>query len=972
MHGSLLGRSAAALVVLATVLPASAHAVGLGAPGKVAVTNPGAPVRIWDPVQAVEEAGQPDAGFTTIAAKGAPDIGDRTFSFPSRPQWSPDGTKLVFAQSAEDPGDQDDFGPMEQTSIYLYTVATGDVQRLTTPEPRLIDEDDDDLSEGHIVTDYAPTFTADGTQVAFLRNVDAAEDDELHPHEGVQLWTVPVAGGSPTRRSSFDPDTEPSFMGLVSIPGTSSFLASGVDDDYAVWRLELGSSSWQEIPGTRGVEAVPPTLDVSPDGTRFSRTELMGESFGAAVRKLDGSLIARHEGTDASAFSPTGNGAIGHGCVRDRCGLVETLGFADDRPRDTGGDEQRLALTFPHDDHNALLAVQPQQLPIVFLPGFLGSEIACGGEMQWPAVPQADALGMRLAADGVANAGCPGTAPTGKALGSFLSKDVYESISVALKNRFGARAVVLGWDWRKRAEESWDELDAVIAELTSSELAQEQGVGRVVLWGHSYGGLLARSYLTEHPEKVAQILSVGSPFLGSPKVVFPLAFGIETPMFSTMDLLWDNDDLKAMSKNLAGLYELMPSAEYPRSWFSIDGEAKSTVDMVARLNGNTSLLAQAQDDHAELFDGFDDRDGRVDVRALVGTGMSTIDRIDLRPYDGEEDDITVHLGNGDGTVPGISANQGELGTEDPLGDDVRVQYQCDVDHVALANDPQVIEAYLDWADHGAVPLEIERRPCEVDGLIYEFTPGEIDDDPAATRRAGAAATTLAAAEGDGLVDVVRLPRRTLVIADRRRASPFTVELRGATFRVTPAGPDGEGATAEYGPVDGSATITPASSPGGLPTVTVGGVVVTPRAVTDGPSEPTDPGDGGDGGDGGDDLSGELPIGDRGPVPPSVDDPRATPPTPGPVRQTLRLVGRPRLRGKVLTLRVAVPGKGVLRTRATARGRTLAQRKSTAASARTVSVSLRLRSRPRSPMRVAMTFVSAGGGAAVRLNATVRP
>ncbi|MDQ3740261.1 MAG: alpha/beta fold hydrolase, partial [Actinomycetota bacterium] len=782
MQGSLPGRCAAALVVLATVFPASAHAVGSGAPGKVAVTNPGAPVRIWDPVQAVEEAGQPDAGFTTIAPKGSPAIGDRTFAFPSRPQWSPDGTMLVFAQAADDPGDQDEFGPMEQTSIYLYTVASGDVQRLTTPEPRLIDDDDDDLSEGHIVNDYAPTFTDDGTKVAFLRNVDAAMDDELEPHQGTQLWTVPVGGGSPTRRSSFDHETQPAFMGLVSIPGTDAFLASGVEDEYAVWRLELGSSSWQELPGTRGIDTVPPTLDVSPDGTRFSRTEIMGESFGAAVRKMDGSLVAKHEGTDGSAFSPTGNGAIGHGCVRDRCGLVETLGFADDRPRDTGDEEQRIALTFPHDDHNALLAVQPQQLPVVFLPGFLGSEIACGSKMQWPAIPQADALGMRLGPDGVSNAGCAGTAPTGKALGSFLSKDVYESISAALKNRFGARAVVLGWDWRKRAEESWDELDEVVTQLTSSELAQKQGVGRVVLWGHSYGGLLARSYLTHRPEKVAQILSVGSPFLGSPKVVFPLAFGIETPMFSTMDLLWDNEDLKAMSQNLAGLYELMPSPKYPRSWFSIDGEERSTVDMVSRLHGNMGLLSQAQDDHEALFDGFDEQGGRVDVRALVGTGMATIDRIDLRPYEGEEDDITVHLGNGDGTVPGISANQGELGTGDPLGDDVRVQYQCDVDHVALANDPEVIEAYLDWADHGAVPLRIEKQPCDVSGEIYEYTPGEIDDQPAqrSARRADAAAKTLAEAEAGDLLDVVRHPRRTFVIADSRRTGSFTVQLSNAT------------------------------------------------------------------------------------------------------------------------------------------------------------------------------------------------
>src|SRR3712207_674039 len=109
-------------------------------------------------------------------------------------------------------------------------------------------------------------------------------------------------------------------------------------------------------------------------------------------------------------------------------------------------------------------------------------------------------------------------------------------------------------------------------------------------------------------------------------------------MASPMDLLWDNDDLKEFSRNLAGLYELMPSPKYPGSWFSIDGEPKTTADMVARLHGNTSLLAQAQADHANQFDGFEDDDQRVDVRAVVGTGLATIDRIDLVPYHDEEDD----------------------------------------------------------------------------------------------------------------------------------------------------------------------------------------------------------------------------------------------------------------------------------------------------------------------------------------------
>ncbi|HEX8120495.1 MAG TPA: alpha/beta fold hydrolase [Solirubrobacteraceae bacterium] len=976
--------AAAALLLLFAALPASAEAVGLGAPGKVAVTNPGEPLRIWDPVQAVNEAGQDEAGFTTIPGETNPKFTDLTFSAPSRPQWSPDGTMLAFTRVEDDPGDREKGEPMpfQQTSIYLYRVKDKSVTRLTTPEPRLIDRDGDELSEGHIVTDYAPTFTGDGTQVAFLRYVDAGEDDPLDPDNGVQMWTVPVTGGKPARRTNFEPYVDPELWGIVGIPGTTSFLGTAIDDQgYVVEKLQLGSSSMQEIPGTHGVDAVPATLDVAPDGTRFSRTEIIdGETFGAVVRKLDGSIVGKKKGIDGTAFSPTGNGAIGHGCVREDCGLVETLGFADGTPRDTGGDDQRIASKFPADDSGGLLAVQPQTLPIVFLPGFLGSEIKCGSKMEWPNAP-ADSLGMQLAADGRTNAGCLGSAPTGKAIESFLSSDVYEGVSNALKAKFGDRAVVMGWDWRKRAEESWKQLDDTVDGLTSTGEAQAQDVHRVVLWGHSYGGLLARSYLTQHPEKVAQILSVGSPFLGSPKVVFPLAFGVETPMFSTMDLLFDNDDLKTFARNLAGLYELMPSPKFPHDWFSIDGVNKSTAQMVERLHGNMSLLGQAHADHANLFDGFETDDGRVDVRALVGTGIGTVDRIDLQPYEGEDDDITIHLGNGDKTVPGMSANQGDLGTSDPLGDDIRVQYQCDVDHVALANDPQVIAAYIEWADHDAVPLQVEKKPCDVDGEIYDFTPGEIDDQPAAAERVAArragAAQTLADAEKAELVDVMRLPKRTFVTTDRRRSGTLTVVLQNATFRVTPVGPGGEGTPVEYGPVTGTATIAPASSPGGLPTITVGGAPVVPHDV---------PADGGTGnpsggsgsGSGGGDGAGAQAGGDRDgqpTQPPLVRPTDPAPPVVGPGKPVtgapkLRLVGRPRLRGRVLTLSVAVPGKGTLRTKVTARGKKLAQRTARAKGARTLRVSLRLPARPRSGLRVAMTFAPAGGNA-VTLNVAVK-
>src|SRR3954468_24408510 len=88
------------VVAIAGALPASASGVGLGSPGKVATLKAGGPVRIWDPV-----AGATGDGWTTIAEKGYPSPDELTISAITRPQWSPDGTRLVFTESATDPGD---------------------------------------------------------------------------------------------------------------------------------------------------------------------------------------------------------------------------------------------------------------------------------------------------------------------------------------------------------------------------------------------------------------------------------------------------------------------------------------------------------------------------------------------------------------------------------------------------------------------------------------------------------------------------------------------------------------------------------------------------------------------------------------------------------------------------------------------------------------------------------------------------
>lgn len=907
-------RTAVALLAILGALPASAGAVGQGSPGKVATVAAGGPVRIWDPVAGAKD---PAAGWTTIAEKSSGGPNDLATGALTKPQWSPDGTRLVFTQAAPDPGDVPEGQPVPytQSSIYLYTVATGAVTRLTTPAASHVDKNPDDmLTVGHVVSDFAPTFSPDGATVAFVRNVKAEQDDELKPHDGMQVWTVPAGGGTASRRTSLGEDSV-LFM-LQWIPGTQELLAAqGTDSGgIQVARVGLGGGV-TAIPGTDGISP-PGGLDVSPDGKLFTYVSLGGSSFRAHVRPLSGGPdVAAFDVPDFPAFSPTGNGILSQGCVDGRCGLVEKYAFATETARDLRqGETERLALA-GYSSQSTVMDVQPQQLPVVFLPGFLGSVIACGSDSLWPGefATTPDALKMQLAPDGITNTGCGATKATGEPVRRVAGLDIYAGVSDYIAGRFGDRAAVLGWDWRKRPQETLLELDAKIDELLARDgLGKRQGVGRVVLWGHSYGGMLIRTYLAEmNPEKVARVLTLGTPYWGSPKAIFPLAFGVETPVDGPgLDLFFANRDLKQLARNLGGLYQLLPS---PRlgSWLTVDGRPEPVGSVLAGLGANPRLFAEAQGYHQRIYDRFDDGEGRIDVRAVVGTGEATIGSVDLRPRPKGTDGVGVGWVNGDATVPSRSAMQGAGGVADPL----HIQFTCGVEHVALANDEDILRAYTDWIDFGAIPAALRRKPCPFTANELEFTPGTLGAEDPAAARAAAAAMTLAEAERAGLAQVVEGGGRVRVLTTPRQPVSLRLNLRRAVFtsRALPKGP-----TLTYGPVSGSVRITPGAR-GRPPVVSAGGRRLKPR-----------------GGKGGRRPAAARPLG------------------------PLRFVAAPRWAGTAIVARVRVPAAGTLRNSVRVNGVKIAASRTTAARRGVVAVRVALPVRLQVPVVLRVELRTRGG------------
>ena len=78
-----------------------------------------------------------------------------------------------------------------------------------------------------------------------------------------------------------------------------------------------------------------------------------------------------------------------------------------------------------------------------------------------------------------------------------------------LINALGSKAAVYPYDWRRNITDTAANLASFIDSKTA---------GKVDLVGHSMGGLVARAYAQSHPDRIDDLVTVGSPYEGSVNV----------------------------------------------------------------------------------------------------------------------------------------------------------------------------------------------------------------------------------------------------------------------------------------------------------------------------------------------------------------------------------------------------------------------------------------------------------------------
>ena len=768
------GRALLVALVLLAAAPAPAIATFPGANGKIAYSRvpPGAGAGVSDDIYTIDWEGGEPARLTTDTAADL------------LPAWSPDGRRLAWMRSSSG----------QPSELWVMNADGSEKRKLPA----------DGISGGQ------PTWSADGTEIIYFTSAE------------VRAVKVDAAG---TRQV---------------LAGQYSFPSASPDGQYLAFSFvppEGGGGPHIYVTGANGSNphrVSTTNLGLWPDwAPDSSRLLFFGLGPGAGkfyTVKPDGSDeqdLPLPDGHDPT-WSPDGEWVA----FRGAGGLTVA--------RKNGSDSRVLVA-----NEGSSPSWQPLTAPIVFIHGFGASHIECevGGIAKelWTDLPaialDGSLLNMRLADDGVSNLGASACGAVAEVRGDLVERplgvDINGSTIDFLKTIAPTSHYLHAWDWRRSPALALDGLDVAVERarcggtLPEGESACAEPVAeKVVLMAHSMGGLVTQLYLADagRAAKVARALTVGTPYWGSPKSIFPLAAGIESPGASELDSVLNNNDFQLLARNLTGLYFLYPSANYG-SWLSVvnlggDLAGDALLEYVqGTLGGNASLLAQALDSHASEIDGF--TTNGVDYEVLAGRGLPTVQRVVLDPGNSE---VAIAWGDGDSTVPLRSALQGPAGTQDPLGEDVGLHYACNISHVPLPGHPAVTKRIEDFLLAGE-PIEGEPGPCSAPAGYQVFLDVEIAS-ARALPRAGDP-LSLADAELKGLLQVMDFGHRTLLVTDDD--IPVDVALEAGRFTLRISRIDGEtlGPEQVYGPYEGRVVLR-----------TGGGALAVDAPIPPRPAEPT--------------------------------------------------------------------------------------------------------------------------------------
>ena len=292
-------------------------------------------------------------------------------------------------------------------------------------------------------------------------------------------------------------------------------------------------------------------------------------------------------------------------------------------------------------------------------------------------------------------------------------KDIYQGLRNFLTGELGyiegQTFFTYPYDWRKDISSNRLALQAKINEAILSS-GQDLSSGKVLIIAHSMGGLVARDYLLANgTAQVDQVISIGTPYLGSPKLVKVLETGDSWGVGMDTAFGWVGlhaMEVRKLSQNFPSAYQLSPPLDwftaedlfedpYDPTYLYINGEGQDYDQTSAFISErhNDYLYNDAVGFHAQGIGDMSMLTDEYFAQRIIAVDRSTIARLDYTPprricvpflgcYSYGEDLVPSWNATGDGTVPLHSAMGANV-------QDDRYYSVTGVSHVAMPNDATV-------------------------------------------------------------------------------------------------------------------------------------------------------------------------------------------------------------------------------------------------------------------------------------------
>ncbi|WP_338553599.1 S8 family serine peptidase [Paenibacillus sp. KS-LC4] len=217
-----------------------------------------------------------------------------------------------------------------------------------------------------------------------------------------------------------------------------------------------------------------------------------------------------------------------------------------------------------------IVIVSPEKKVIVYVPGFMNSEILQDGVEVWPSIRVSPFQNPLL----LTSAGVPDNGTTqGKIFEKYANNDYGEAFIDYLEVS-NVTVEPVGYDWRRDLR--------LAAELVKEKVDAEfdkAGGQKINLVTHSTGGIVARYYLLTDAtakNKVKNFINIASPNLGTARALKGLAVGDDLGVIQYKYFPLTLTEMHRMVQNYPAVFQLLPGEKYVNAYKGLYGNKFSS------------------------------------------------------------------------------------------------------------------------------------------------------------------------------------------------------------------------------------------------------------------------------------------------------------------------------------------------------------------------------------------------------------